>query len=196
MRRLPALRVHPTSVCASLATFIQELRLSVTIVAGARFDLDGPQSRAGLRSYADGATSFVGGRRRYPSGVEQADPEIRRLTFLFADVEGSTRLTERHGADAGEALARYHDLAASTAAAHGGRLFERIGDGAYASFPDAVSAVAAADALQSAITGHDWGPIGRLRIRIAVVTGEVEVRGDRYYGRALFRAARIQALAA
>jgi DNA-binding NarL/FixJ family response regulator/class 3 adenylate cyclase len=128
--------------------------------------------------------------------VEQADPEIRRLTFLFADVEGSTRLTERHGADAGAALARYHDLAALTAAAHGGRLFERIGDGAYASFPDASSAVRAADGLQSAIFEHDWGPIGRLRIRIAVVTGEVEVRGDRYYGRALFRAARLQALAA
>ena len=128
--------------------------------------------------------------------MEQADHEIRRLTFLFADVEGSTRLTERHGADAGAALARYHDLAASTSQEHGGRLFERIGDGAYASFPDARSAVMAADELQSAIFGHDWGPIGRLRIRIAVVTGDVEVRGDRYYGRALFRAARLQALAA
>ena len=126
--------------------------------------------------------------------MEQSDHEIRRLTFLFADVEGSTRLMERHGTDAGAALARYHDLVASTAADHGGRLFERIGDGAYASFPDATSAVVAADRLQSAIYAHDWGPIGRLRIRIAVVTGEVEVRGDRYYGRPLFRASRLQAL--
>ena len=78
---------------------------------------------------------------------------------------------------------------------HGGRLFERIGDGAYACFTDADEAVAAADALQSAIVEHDWGVIGRMRVRIAMVTGDVEVRGDRYYGRPLFRAARLQALA-
>jgi len=127
--------------------------------------------------------------------VDQADLESRRLTFLFADVEGSTRLVERHGADAGAALSRYHDLVASAASDFGGRLFERIGDGAYACFPEAVQAVTAADRLQTAISDHDWGVIGRMRIRIALVTGEVEVHGDRYYGRALFRAARIQALA-
>ena len=120
---------------------------------------------------------------------------MRHLTFLFADVEGSTRLTERHGADAGAALARYHDLVASTAAEHGGRIFERIGDGAYAAFPGAADAVRAADRLQTGITDHDWGVIGRLRIRVALVSGEVEVRGDRYYGRPLFRASRLQALA-
>jgi len=141
-----------------------------------------------------GRTSFVG-IDRYAWGVDQADPETRHLTFLFADVEGSTRLMERHGADAGAALSRYHDLVASAASDLGGRLFERIGDGAYACFPEAMPAVAAADRLQTAIAEHDWGVIGRMRIRIAMVTGDVEVRGDRYYGRALFRAARIQALA-
>lgn len=74
-------------------------------------------------------------------------------------------------------------------------MFERIGDGAYACFPDAIAAVSAADALQSAVATHDWGAIGRLRIRIALVSGDVEVCGDRFYGRALFRAARLQALA-
>jgi DNA-binding NarL/FixJ family response regulator/class 3 adenylate cyclase len=127
--------------------------------------------------------------------VEHAGIETRHLTFLFADVEGSTRLMERHGTDAGVALSRYHELVVTTTGRHGGRVFERIGDGAYACFTDAASAVLAADALQAAIGGHDWGGIGRMRIRIAVVSGEVEVRGERYYGRALFRAARLQALA-
>ena len=127
--------------------------------------------------------------------VEQAPPETRHLTFLFADVEGSTRLMERHGADAGAALSRYHELVARTSARHGGKLFERIGDGAYVCFTDAPSAVIAADALQQAIAEQDWGIIGRVRIRIAVVTGDVEARGDRYFGRPLFRAARLQALA-
>jgi DNA-binding NarL/FixJ family response regulator/class 3 adenylate cyclase len=125
----------------------------------------------------------------------ETDAALRELTFLFADVEGSTRIAERHGAAAGVALARYHDLVAEIAARHGGRLFERIGDGAYASFADAAGAVAAADELQTAITDEDWGEIGRMRIRIALVSGEVEVREDRYYGRPLFRAARLQALA-
>ena len=133
--------------------------------------------------------------RRYACWVEQADPSMRHLTFLFADVEGSTRLVEHHGAEAGVALSRYHELVASLAARRGGRLFERIGDGAYASFPDAAGACAAADDLQAAMAEHDWGAIRRIRIRIALVSGEVEVLGDRYYGRALFHAARLQALA-
>ncbi len=127
--------------------------------------------------------------------MEQAPPETRHLTFLFADVEGSTRLMERHGADAGAALSRYHELVALAASRHGGKLFERIGDGAYACFTDATEAVAAADAVQRAIIGHDWGVIGRMRVRISVVTGDVEAHGDRYYGRPLFRAARLQGLA-
>ena len=125
----------------------------------------------------------------------ETDAALRELTFLFADVEGSTRLAERHGAAAGVALARYHDIVAEIANRHGGRLFERIGDGAYASFADAADALTAADELQTAISDEDWGPIGRMRIRIALVSGEVEVRDDRYYGRPLFRAARLQALA-
>ena len=127
--------------------------------------------------------------------MDQAAPETRHLTFLFADVEGSTRLVERHGADAGAALSRYHELVSLTASRHGGTLFERIGDGAYVCFTDAVEAVAAADSIQRTIGEHDWGVIGRMRVRIALVTGDVEARGDRYYGRPLFRAARLQGLA-
>ena len=127
--------------------------------------------------------------------MERHELPTRVLTFLFADVEGSTRMAERHGTAANAALAVYHDLVATTAAEHGGRIFERIGDGAYGSFPDAASAVRAADRLQLGVSEQDWGPVGRVRVRIALVTGEVEVRADRYLGRPLFRAARLQALA-
>jgi DNA-binding NarL/FixJ family response regulator/class 3 adenylate cyclase len=137
----------------------------------------------------------TGSIRRYPWDVDPDHPEMRHLTFLFADVEGSTRLVETHGPAAGAALARYHELVASHAVRGGGRLFERIGDGAYACFPDAPAAVTAAADLQTAVAEHDWGEIRRIRIRIALVSGDVELRGDRFYGRALFRAARLQALA-
>ncbi len=131
--------------------------------------------------------------------MERSHPPQRRLTFLFADVEGSTRLAERHGVAAGAALARYHDLVSEVSERHAGRIFERIGDGAYACFSQAVEAVAAADDLQAAIGDEDWGPIGRMRVRLTLVTGDVEIRGDRFgdrfYGPPLFRASRLQGLA-
>ena len=126
---------------------------------------------------------------------EWLEPTTRHLTFLFADVEGSTRLAERYGATAGAALARYHAIVEACARAAGGRIFERIGDGAYAAFGDARAAVAAAAQLQAQMSKADWGEVGRVRIRVALSSGDVEVRGDRFYGRPLFRASRLQALA-
>ena len=49
-------------------------------------------------------------RGAYPVAMERGQPPTRHLTFLFADVEGSTRIAERHAASAGAALARYHEL--------------------------------------------------------------------------------------
>ncbi|MEO8246035.1 MAG: response regulator [Chloroflexota bacterium] len=125
--------------------------------------------------------------------MEPAAPQ-RHLTFLFADVEGSTRLAEQY-ATAGSVLARYHELVADVSAPHAGRVFERIGDGAYVVFDGAPSAVAAAVELQARVLGADWGEVGRLRVRVAVASGLVEERDERYFGRALFVAARIQSLA-
>ena len=104
--------------------------------------------------------------------MEPAAPQ-RHLTFLFADVEGSTRLAEQY-ATAGSVLARYHELVAEVSAPHGGRVFERIGDGAYVVFDDAAPAVAAAVELQARVQRADWGEVGRLRVRVAVASGEVE----------------------
>jgi DNA-binding NarL/FixJ family response regulator/class 3 adenylate cyclase len=128
--------------------------------------------------------------------MEGPTPGSRHLSFLFADVEGSTRIAELHGDVASAALVRYHALVAECAGRHGGRIFERIGDAAYATFDDASSAVRAADAIQAALWDEDWGPIGRLRARVAVTSGEVQLQGDRFYGRPLFRASRILGLAA
>jgi DNA-binding NarL/FixJ family response regulator/class 3 adenylate cyclase len=124
-----------------------------------------------------------------------SEPDLRHLAFLFADVEGSTRLAEAHPVEAGAALARYHDVVAHTVERHAGRIFERIGDGAYACFDAARAGVAAASDLQAAIADEDWGIVGRLRVRVTVLSGEVEVQDDRFYGRPLFRAARLLTLA-
>ena len=116
------------------------------------------------------------------------------VTFLFSDVEGSTQLLERHGAAMGSALARHHELFEQTVERHGGVIFETVGDAVYAAFSDAGAAVAAALDAQRALAAEDWGPIGRMAVRIALHTGAVERRGDHYFGPALFRVARLQVL--
>jgi class 3 adenylate cyclase/CheY-like chemotaxis protein len=121
--------------------------------------------------------------------------QVPLLTLLFTDVERSTQLVERHGATGTEALIRHHAIIRDAAAAHGGHLFERIGDAAYAVFSDAVAAVTAAVAIHRQLATEDWGPIGSVRVRMAIDTSELQEREGRYFGRGLHRCARIQSLA-
>ena len=123
-----------------------------------------------------------------------ADLPSGTVTFLFSDVEGSTQLLERHGAAMGEALARHHELFEGIVAAHDGVIFETIGDAVYVAFARPSDAVAASLDAHRALAAEDWGPIGRMAVRIAIHTGEVERRGDHYFGPALFRAARLQVI--
>lgn len=116
------------------------------------------------------------------------------VTFLFSDVEGSTRLLERHGDLMGAALARHHAIFEEIVGRHHGTIFETVGDAVYAAFALAGDGVAAALDAHVALAREDWGPIGRLSVRVAIHTGEVERRGDHYFGPALFRAARLQAM--
>lgn len=117
------------------------------------------------------------------------------VTLLFSDVERSTQLLERHGRAMGDALARHHELFEEAINHYGGRVFETVGDAVYAAFDDPPAAVAAAAAVQIALAAEDWARIGRLSVRIALHTGEVEPRGSHFSGPALFRVARLQAIA-
>lgn len=116
------------------------------------------------------------------------------VTFLFSDVEGSTRLLERHGAAMGAALARHHALFEETVERHGGAIFETVGDAVYAAFATAPAGAAAALDAHRALATEEWGPVGRIAVRIALHSGTVELRGKHYFGPVLFRAARLQAL--
>jgi predicted ATPase/class 3 adenylate cyclase len=116
------------------------------------------------------------------------------VTFLFSDVEGSTHLLERDVAEAGRSLARHHEIMAEETARHRGVIFETVGDAVYVAFARPSDAIAAARDVQRSLAAEDWGPIGRIAVRIAIHTGQVERRGDHYFGPALFRAARLQSL--
>jgi DNA-binding NarL/FixJ family response regulator/class 3 adenylate cyclase len=119
----------------------------------------------------------------------------RDITFLFTDVIGSTALAERFPALAAEALGRQYELVVAAAGQHGGEVFERSGDATYAAFNDPASAVAAAVEVQRSVAAEEWGEVGHLQLRVALDRGEVERRGDRYFGTPLFRCARLHDLA-
>jgi class 3 adenylate cyclase len=117
------------------------------------------------------------------------------LTLLFTDVEDSTRLADRHGAAGTEALVRHHAIVREVVESHGGRIFERIGDAAYSVFEDASHALSAALDVHRRLASTDWGDIGRIRVRVALDSGPLDEREGRFFGRPLFRCARIQSLA-
>lgn len=121
--------------------------------------------------------------------------EVSVLTLLFTDVEGSTQLVERHGDAGTEALVRHHAIIGEIAQANGGRLFERIGDAAYVVFADAAAALSAATAIHRRLAREDYAGVPGVRVRMALDTGQLEERDGRFFGRILYRCARIQALA-
>ena len=101
------------------------------------------------------------------------------MTFLFTDLEGSTRLLEAHPAAYRDAVRRHHALLRGAVEGHGGVVFETVGDAVYAAFARPTDAVAAALAGQLALQAEAWGEVGAgaLRARMGLHTGEVERAG-------------------
>jgi class 3 adenylate cyclase len=124
------------------------------------------------------------------------------VTFLFTDLEGSTGPQQAHPDAYGAAVRRHHDLLRGAVEAHGGVVFETVGDAVYAAFAAPTAAVAAALAGQLALHCEPWGATGPLRARMGIHLGEVEAypapgaaQGARYLGLPLVRCARLMATA-
>ena len=112
-------------------------------------------------------------------------------TFLFTDIEGSTRLWEEHASSMGVALAEHDRLLRLSIEERGGTVIKTTGDGILAVFADPVAAVDAALAAQRALRDATWRETGPLRVRMALHSGAAETRGGDYFGPALNRVARI-----
>jgi predicted ATPase len=106
------------------------------------------------------------------------------VTFLFTDVEGSTRRWEADADEMRIALAAHDEVLRGAIEGHGGWLFKHTGDGVCAAFASPRSAVDAAVAAQRAL---------ELPVRMGLATGEAELRGGDYFGAVLNRAARVMA---
>ncbi len=116
------------------------------------------------------------------------------VTFLFTDIEGSTRLLKQLGQDRYDKLLSVHgDLSRAAFAAHGGMVVDTQGDSFFVSFATANDAVAAAVAVQRELTAHSWPDGAEVKVRMGIHTGEPKVGADRYVGIGVHRAARIGA---
>jgi class 3 adenylate cyclase len=107
------------------------------------------------------------------------------VTFLFTDIEGSTRRWEADPDGMRIELAAHDEVLRVAVESHGGWLFKHTGDGVCAAFTSATSAVVAAVDAQRLLG---------LPVRMGLATGEVEQRGEDYFGPALNRAARVMAV--
>jgi YVTN family beta-propeller protein len=115
------------------------------------------------------------------------------VTFLFTDIEGSTRLLKELGPLYGEALAEHQRILRASFAAHGGREVDTQGDSFFVAFGRAREAVAAAVDAQRDLAAHSWAEGGAVRVRMGLHTGEPRVGGERYVGLGVHKAARIAA---
>src|SRR3954471_1757380 len=116
--------------------------------------------------------------RELPSGT---------VTFLFTDIEGSTRLLHELGDAYPDALAEHRRVLREAFARHGGVEVDTQGDAFFVAFPKASDALAAAGA------GRDGLSDGPIRVRMGLHTGEPVVTSEGYVGIDVHRAARIAA---
>ena len=122
----------------------------------------------------------------------------RAVTFVLTDIEGSTAVWEADAEAMALALARHDELVELVVTSRGGRLIKTRGEGdaTFSVFERPSAAAAAAIELQEAIFHESWALRDPMRIRVALHTGEVELRDGDYFGRAVNRAARLRSLAA
>jgi predicted ATPase/class 3 adenylate cyclase len=117
------------------------------------------------------------------------------VTFLFTDIQESSRLWEQFPDSMPAAMDRHNKLLDEAIAANGGYVFSTAGDGRASAFATAGEAIAAALTAQQSLRTEEWGVTGPLRVRMGLHTGPAEERGGDYLGPTINRAARLMDVA-
>ena len=117
------------------------------------------------------------------------------ITFMLTDLQGSTQAWERQPKAMRSAMVRHDEIIASTVRMHRGELVEagREGDSVLAVFRTAASAAECALEIQKSFATETWPDGLDLRVRVALHTGEAQLRDGHYFGPALNRCARLLA---
>src|SRR4051794_33954112 len=113
------------------------------------------------------------------------------VTFLFSDVEGSTRLLTRLRSEYAGVLEEHRRLLRAAFDEHDGREVGTEGDAFFVAFARASDAIAAAVSAQRSLASGCWPEGVEVRVRMGVHTGEADVRLDAYVGLDVHRTARI-----
>jgi predicted ATPase/class 3 adenylate cyclase len=113
------------------------------------------------------------------------------VTFLFTDIEGSTRLVQALGASWVGLLEAHNKLVRAAIESNHGTVVKTEGDSFFAVFSSALDAALASEAAQDALAAHDWPEDGRVRARMGLHTGIGALGGADYVGLDVHRAARI-----
>jgi class 3 adenylate cyclase len=113
------------------------------------------------------------------------------VTFLFTDIEGSTRLLQQLGDAYGDVVRDHRQLLREHLGEKGGTEVDTQGDAFFYSFPRARDGVAGAVAAQRALAEHEWPDGAEVKVRMGLHTGEPSVGEEGYLGLDVVRAARI-----
>jgi YVTN family beta-propeller protein len=120
-----------------------------------------------------------------------ADLPSGAVTFLFTDIEGSTRLVRRLRGRYAEVLGEHQRLLREAFSQHGGYEIDTQGDAFFYAFGSAHEAVLAAVEAQRALSGYPWPDESEVKVRMGIHTGQAAPVDGRYTGLAVHRAARI-----
>jgi class 3 adenylate cyclase len=117
------------------------------------------------------------------------------VTFLFTDIEGSTRLWESAPDAMRAALACHDAILRDAIQSHGGYVFATGGDGFAAAFARAGDALVASEKARASLANEEWPAEAPIRVRMGLHTGEAEERDGDYFGPTVNRAARLMTVA-
>lgn len=123
--------------------------------------------------------------------MTSGDLPLGTVSFLFSDIEGSTRMIQELGDAFRPVLERHNTIVHEAAASHRGRIVKNEGDGFFVAFQSALDAVSSAVEIQRRLTAEEWKSPQDVTVRIGVHTGEGRLGGSDYVGIDVHRAARI-----
>jgi predicted ATPase/class 3 adenylate cyclase len=120
-----------------------------------------------------------------------ASPPTGTVTFLFTDIEGSTKLWEHDAPAMQAALVRHDEILRRAIEGDGGHVFKTVGDAFCSAFSTAPDALEAALEAQRGLLSSEWEHTGPLRVRMALHMGAAEERDGDYFGPPVNRVARL-----
>src|SRR6202030_1620868 len=147
------------------------------------------------RLSASGRRPVEGYPRTRPGEVRAVKLPSGTVTFLFTDIEGSTRLMQELGDRYVQAQMDHHEILRSAFRSGDGRELRTEGDSFFCVFESALDACGAAAEAQRGFAAHAWPGDKAIRVRIGLHTGEAPLVGNEYIGLDVHHAARVAAAA-